>query len=213
MYKLPKYITADLEEVYEFMQAHPFITLTTNGKDGFPVATHVPVLFEKKEDKIFLYCHVMRDTEHAAALMENKKALCIFSGAHSYVSASWYEKKNVGSTWNYKAVHAAGILRILNKQELFSQLKSLTEKYETGRSGESLIENMEEAYVEKMMYAIVGFEIELVSIPHVFKLSQEKSAKDIDNIQKHLNEIGNDAAVVANDMEKARLYSSTKNKN
>lgn len=195
------------------MKAHPFITLTTNGKDGFSVATHVPVLFEKKEDKIFLYCHVMRNTDHAAALLENKKALCIFTGAHSYVSASWYEKKNVGSTWNYKAVHATGILSILNNQELFSQLKSLTEKYETGRSGESFIENMEKEYVDKMMLAIVGFEIELVSIPHVFKLSQEKSAKDIDNIQKHLNEIGNDAAVVANDMEKARHYTGTKIKN
>ncbi|MEO7210160.1 MAG: FMN-binding negative transcriptional regulator [Chitinophagaceae bacterium] len=204
MYKLPKYITADFEEVYEFMQAHPFITLTCNGAEGFPLVTHVPVLFEKKAGKIFLLCHVMRDTDHAAALVESKKAVCIFSGAHSYVSASWYEKKNVGSTWNYKAVHATGILRILNKDELFSQLKKLTAKYETSRSGESLIENMEKEYVEKMMLAIVGFEIEIVSIPHVFKLSQEKSEKDYKNIQKHLMELGNDAAVVANYMEHAK---------
>ncbi len=204
MYKLPKYITAGFEEVYEFMQAHPFIVLTCHGPDGFPVVTHVPVLFEKKDEKIFLNCHVMRDTDHAAALLENKKATCIFSGAHSYVSASWYEKKNVGSTWNYKAVHATGLLRILNKQELFSQLKRLTEKYETGRSGESQIENMEKEYVERMMFAIVGFEIELVSIPHVYKLSQEKSGKDFNNIQKHLMEIGNESATVAKDMEKTR---------
>lgn len=204
MYKLPKYITANFEEVYEFMQAHPFITLTCNGADGFPLVTHVPVLFEKKDGKIFLSCHVMRDTDHAVDLLENKKAVCIFSGAHSYVSASWYEKKNVGSTWNYKAVHATGVLRILNKEELFSQLKRLTEKYETGRSGESFIENMEKEYVEKMMCAIVGFEIELITIPHVFKLSQEKSEKDFDNIQKHLMQIGDESAVVANDMGIAR---------
>lgn len=204
MYKLPKYITANFEEVYEFMQAHPFITLTCNGADGFPLATHVPVLIEIKNEKIFLQCHVMRDTDHAKSLLEIKKAVCIFSGAHSYVSASWYEKKNVGSTWNYKAVHATGVLRILNKEDLFSQLKRLTEKYETGRSGKSLIENMEKEYVEKMMDALVGFEIELKTIPHVFKLSQEKSEKDFDNIAKHLMKIGDESEVVANDMEKAR---------
>lgn len=205
MYKLPKYITAEFEEVVAFMQAHPFIIITCMGSNDFPVATHVPVLLEKKENKIFLQCHVMRGTDHADALLKNTKALCIFSGAHSYVSASWYEKKNVGSTWNYKAVHATGILRVLNCEELVTQLTKLTEKYEGGQSGESLVENMEKGYVEKMMQAIVGFEIELTAIPHVFKLSQEKSAKDFDNIQNQLRAQKNaDAAIVADDMMKAR---------
>lgn len=204
MYKLPKYTTAAFEEVYEFMQAHPFIIISCMGTNGFPVATHIPVLLKNKEDKIFLQCHVMRGTDHAEALLENKKVLCIFTGAHSYVSASWYDKKNVGSTWNYKAVHATGVLRILNTEELLTQLTKLTEKFEATQTGESLVANMEKEYVEKMMKAIVGFEIELTAIQHVFKLSQEKSEKDFDNIQKQLRAQKNyDALTVADDMEKA----------
>jgi len=206
VYQLPQYITAGFEEVFAFMQAHPFILLTCNGKNGYPHATHVPVLMEIKEEKLFLACHVMKNTDHANAIMANRDILCIFSGANSYVSASWYDKKNVGSTWNYKAVHALGSIRIYDEVELLEHLTKLTRKYETGHSGESLVENMDKNYVDKMMQAIMGIEIEINTISHVFKLSQEKSEKEFEHIQQHLFEKGNESAQVAKDMEEIKQH-------
>ena len=50
--------------------------------------------------------------------IKNPNALVIFSGAHTYVSASWYENKQIASTWNYQAVQASGTMRF--QDEVFS---------------------------------------------------------------------------------------------
>ena len=39
-----------------------------------------------------------------------------FHGAHTYVSASWYSNQHIGSTWNYQAVHAHGILNFKDER-------------------------------------------------------------------------------------------------
>ena len=60
---------------------------------------------------------------------ENGKVLAIFSGAHSYVSSSWYDYEEV-PTWNYLAVHLEGKIEILNEEQKLLHLENLTNKYE-----------------------------------------------------------------------------------
>ena len=103
-------------DVIAYMQAHPFITLCGCNARGIPVATHVPVLIEDRNGKIYLLAHVMRDQEHTKAFEINSNVLAVFSGAHTYVSASWHKSQPVASTWNYQAVHAQGTLHLPMKQ-------------------------------------------------------------------------------------------------
>ena len=54
------------------------------------------------------------------------------------------------------------------------------------------------------MKAIVGFEIEVTSLEHVFKLSQNRDEKSYHNIIDHLKAEGSEAAEVAKAMEERK---------
>ena len=201
MYNLPHFKANNQQEVIDFMHAHPFITLCGCDENNKPVATHVPVLMEERNEKIFLRAHIMRNQKHAKAFEHNKKVLAIFSGAHTYVSASWYSNKHIGSTWNYQAVHAHGILNFKDENFLHNLLTQLTEKFENNPYSPSLIQKLDEHYVSTMMKAIVGFEIEITAIEHVFKLSQNRDEKSYENIIEQLQKGSEDAKQVALTMQ------------
>ncbi|PWT70864.1 MAG: hypothetical protein C5B59_19510 [Bacteroidetes bacterium] len=202
MYNIPYFKAGDEKEVIAFMHAHPFIILCGADPLGQPVATHVPVLFEERDNKLFLRAHVMRKQDHTLAFGDNQKVLAIFYGPHTYVSASLYENKQIASTWNYQAVHAKGVLKFLNEDGLLQIITDLTEKFENNPHSPSLVQKMDKEYVSRMMQAIIGFEIEIQSIEHVFKLSQNRDEKSYHNIHDSLSSGDPDAKAIAAEMKK-----------
>lgn len=201
MYNLPYFKASDEKEVIDFMHNNPFIILCGADNDGKPAATHVPVLFEERDNKLFLLAHVMKKQSHTEAFKKNPNVLAIFHGRHSYVSASWYENKTTASTWNYQAVHAHGILRFLNEDGLLNVITKLTEKFENNPHSPSLVQKLDKDYVKNLMQAIIGFEIEITNVEHVFKLSQNRDQKSYDNIIHHLSEQDDDAKAIAKTMQ------------
>ncbi|HLX93707.1 MAG TPA: FMN-binding negative transcriptional regulator, partial [Puia sp.] len=193
MYDVPYFKAGHEKEVLEFMQDHPFIVLCGAGKDLRPVATHIPVLFERRDEKLFLLAHAMKKQVHTRVYEENPNVLAIFYGPHTYVSASWYDKKTIASTWNYQAVHASGTLKFVDENGLRNILTRLTEKFENDPQSPALVDKMEKEYVDKMMQAIVGFEIEIMVVEHVFKLSQNRDEKSYNNIIRELENGKSDA--------------------
>lgn len=202
MYDISYFKASDQKDVIAFMHAHPFVILCGVDVEGKPVATHVPVLLEKRGDKLYLLAHVMRKQEHTVAFEHNQHVLAIFSGASSYVSASWYDNKQVASTINYQAVHAKGILKFVDDEQLHNILTRLTEKFEHNPHSPALVQHMDDAYVHKLMAAIIAFEIEIQSVEHVFKLSQNHKEVNYDSIASHLAEQNSDAKELAEAMAK-----------
>ncbi len=200
MYNLAHFKAASEQEVVSFMHAHPFITLCGVDSEGKPVATHIPVLLEQRDDKLYIQAHIMRKQDHTLAFEQNPNVLAIFSGAHTYVSASVYSNPQSASTWNYQAVHAKGTLRFLDDAGLHSLLTNITDHFEHNPHSPSLVDKMPDGYVTNMMKAIVAFEIEITSIEHVFKLSQNRDAKSYENIIHHLNQGDSEAKGVASTM-------------
>ena len=104
MYNLSYYKEDDQEAVKQLMIQNPFAMLIGVDENQRPVATQVPILVEDREAKLFLLGHVMRKSDHQLAFEKNSNALVIFTGPHTYVSASWYSNQQTASTWNYIAV-------------------------------------------------------------------------------------------------------------
>ncbi|MFI5123970.1 MAG: FMN-binding negative transcriptional regulator [Chitinophagales bacterium] len=203
MYNIPYFKAENPAEVIDFMKENPFAVLCGINETGIPVATHLPLLLEERDNKLFLQGHSMKKQDHTDAYYRNPNVLAIFSGAHSYVSASWYRKQQVASTWNYQAVHVTGLLRILDEQALHAILTRVTGTFESADSP-SLVEHMDPEYVAQMMKAIVAFEIEVTAIEHVFKLSQNRDAHSYHNIMTHLREGDPDAQKIAQIMEEKK---------
>ncbi|MBA4139344.1 MAG: FMN-binding negative transcriptional regulator [Segetibacter sp.] len=204
MYNIPYYKADDDRQVLEFMQKNSFVILTGCDAENKPVATHVPVLVEEREGKVFLVGHVKRQADHHKAFVQNANVLVIFTGPHAYVSASWYNNQKQASTWNYLTVHAKGALRFLDEEALVNVLKRTTAHFENNPDSPSLVEHLDPAYVERLMKAIVAFEIEVKDIDHVFKLSQNRDEESYRSIVSQLQKGDNEAKQVAEMMQQRK---------
>lgn len=202
MYNISYFKENDPAVVIGFMKENPFVTLCGCDVDSKPVATHVPVLFSERDGKLFLQAHIMRKQDHTVAFEQNQNVLAIFHGPHTYVSASWYEDKHSGSTWNYMVAHARGTMRFMDEKALYDLLTRLTDKFENNPHSPSLVKHLSDEYVTGMMKAIVAFEIEVTSIENVFKLSQNRNEKSYQNIINELEKRDGDNKVIADIMKK-----------
>lgn len=196
MYNLPYFKANNDQQVIDFMKAHPFVMLIAKG-EAYPVATQVPVLFAERDGKLVLRAHIMRKTDHHLALEKDANVLVVFSGDHAYVSASWYTNKQQGSTWNYRSVHAQGKLRFTGPDELLQLLTDLTDTFENNPESPSLVKHLPDDYMQSLMKAIVGIEIEIMDIQHVFKLSQNRDKQSFENIVTELEKGDADAKAMA----------------
>ncbi len=190
--------------VIEFMKRHPFAMLT--GCSGLePVATQVPLLFEKRGEKLFLLGHMMRRQDHQLAFEINPQVLAVFTGPNCYVSATWYSDPNQASTWNYMSVHARGSLRFLDEKGLEAVMQRLTLHFENGEASSSTVfENLPQSYRARLTKSIIAFEIEVNSIDNVFKLSQNRDKESYDRIVGQLRQRDHDAQLIANEMVRRR---------
>jgi transcriptional regulator len=170
----------------DFIHAHSFATLISVNTEGVPIATHIPIELQTKSDgQPILRGHLSRANPHAKILQTTTQALALFTGAHTYISSSWYEQENV-STWNYSAVHVYGQVKILTDEELLASLEHLTARYESGVENPLYVSAMTAEKVRKEMRGIIGFEISLDDVQAKAKLSQNRSDQDYKHIVQAL---------------------------
>jgi transcriptional regulator len=184
MYKLPYFTEENEELVYDFMQKNSFAIITGINEDR-PVATHVPLDIKKTGERIIFTGHMMKNTDHHRAFAQNENVLVIFTGAHCYVSASWYVKKEVASTWNYIDVHAHGTIKFTDEEGTRKIIENLTGQYELPESP-AAFNKLPVEYVDRLVKAIIGFTIEVSAIENVFKLSQNHEIKTRESIIENL---------------------------
>ncbi|MCW3085647.1 MAG: FMN-binding negative transcriptional regulator [Bacteroidetes bacterium] len=179
MYIPSYYQEKDEAQLLGFMTAHNFANLISSSNNS-PTATHLPFVIEKRGDKVFLVSH-MAKANLQWQLFPEAELLIIFQGPHAYISPTHYEKKQNVPTWNYIAVHAYGKAKIIDKQEDVLNLMERTihnfekEFYEQWKQ-------LSPEYVNGMLKAIVAFEIEVTKLEGKFKLSQNKTKHEQQNI-------------------------------
>ncbi len=206
MYNYPHYKEHDKEKIISFMKDHPFITLIGSDKNGRIEATQIPVLVEQREGKIFIYGHIAKKSDHHYAFEENPNVLALFTGPHTYVSGTWYTgNPQQASTWNYISIHARGQIKFLDETFLIELLKKLSLHFENNNTESSTIyDNLPADYKEKLIKAILAFELEVTEMDNVHKLSQNRDEKSYDNIVHQLKRQEGDAREIGDLMEKRK---------
>ncbi|MBL0342318.1 MAG: FMN-binding negative transcriptional regulator [Bacteroidetes bacterium] len=203
MYNLPYYKEHNELVIKEFIERYPFAFLTGCDSQNIPVATQIPVFIEEQDGKKILRGHIMKNTDHHKAFLHNENVLVVFTGHHSYVSATWYSNPHQASTWNYMSVHVKGIVRFLDDDALIDVMRKVTLHFENYNPESSTIfDNLTPEYTQRLLHAIVAFEIEIKEMDTVFKLSQDRDAKSYENIIERLSEQGESGKVIAAEMQK-----------
>lgn len=195
------YKNENQEEIKKFLQENSFGILInqTNGKLW---ATHIPLeLDTNKEGKAILLGHISKENPQWKGFTDNDQVLAIFSGPHSYISSSWYDHENV-PTWNYIAVHVYGKIKIIEGEAVIESLKKLVDKYEQHSENPVRVEDLSKKTMIQTR-GIVAFEIEIEEIQATKKMSQNRDAKNYQNIISELEKTNkNESIAVANEMKK-----------
>lgn len=185
---IPKYYQMnDFEKIKDFMIKNNFITIVTNN-ESIPIATHLPINIEDKGDALFITGHFAKANKQWQTIDGNENVLIIFHGPHAYISSTWYEKEDV-PTWDYQSIHAYGQGNLLSEDELIEDLSNLLNRYERDRINGSTWDNMTEK-TKRQIKGIVGFKVKVEKIDAAYKLSQNRSELDKENIIKNLYEHG-----------------------
>ena len=203
MYSLPYHKEKNELVIKEFIAKYPFAFLTGSDADRKPVATQLPVFIEETNGRKILRGHIMKNTDHHKAFLQNPHVLVVFTGHHTYVSGTWYSNPYTPSTWNYMSVHAKGSIRFLDDDALVDALRMTSLHFENyNQQSSTIYDNLPVDYTQRLMKAIVAFEIEVTAMDTVFKLSQDRDAVSYDNIIKRLRQQGESGQVIADEMEK-----------
>ena len=183
MYLPPHFAVTDPEALHQLMQAHPLGALITCGEGGLD-ANHLPFEFDGAQGAHgVLRAHGARHNPRGQEVKDGDEVLVIFRAAEGYISPSWYPGKQVHHqqvpTWNYAVVHAHGRIRVRDDARFVRRLlATLTRTHEAGESIPWKMADAPRDYLETMVQAVVGIEIEVERLVGKFKLGQNKETAD-----------------------------------
>ena len=189
-----------LDVLQALVRRHPFGLLVTQGTDG-PIANGVPFLLDPDGAGGLgtLRGHVARANPVWREAATDVPSLVVFQGPDAYVSPSWYPAKaehgKVVPTWNYVMVQARGRLRAIDDPAWLLQLVTrLTERHEGPRSAPWAVGDAPADFVQSLLRAIVGIELELTALTGKWKVTQNRSAADRAGVVGGLQADGGEAA-------------------
>ena len=175
----PDHFTArDRAAVSRLIHDHPFATLVTPAAVE-PCVSHLPLLLVSDcEPHGTLLGHFARANPHARQASA-QPSIAVFHGPHAYVSPTWYaEPETAVPTWNYAAVHAHGVLQLVEDAgEARAILDALVQRFEATRPAPWTFA-MPARQRDALVAAIVPFRMRIKRIEAKFKLSQNRSAAD-----------------------------------
>ena len=114
MYVPKHFEAADVAWCHDLMRREPFAILVGVGRGRRPVRD--PPAGAARRDAGAprqLLGHVARPNPQWQLFAPDRPVLVVFPGAHAYVSPSLYAQHPSVPTWNYVAVHAYGVPRVI----------------------------------------------------------------------------------------------------
>ena len=195
MYTPSAFAEARPEVLHALLREHPLASLVSQSSSGLEAA-HLPLLYFPEEGECgVLRGHIARANRQWETMTPGSEVLAIFLGPQHYVSPGWYPSKyehgKVVPTWNYVAVHAHG--RVTVKQEaawLLENVRALTEAQEAAQERPWSVTDAPPDFIDGLLRAIVGIEIEITRLEGKWKTSQNRGTADRAGVANGLSALG-----------------------
>ncbi len=164
--------------LHELMVKYPLASLIAYSATGIEV-NHIPFFLNKSKGKLSLQGHIAKANPLWKLIKDKSQVLLVFHGPNCYISPNYYptkkEQGKVVPTWNYVAVHVKGLLSYRFDTEFkLDMLNNLTIQHEQNQDKPWSITDAPMQYIQRMLAAIVGLEIEILSITGKWKVSQNQ---------------------------------------
>jgi transcriptional regulator len=195
MYVPAEFEETQIEVLHELIKQYPLGILLTNGQSGLD-ANHLPFELDTEAAELgVLHAHVARKNPVWQDVQDGDEVLVVFRAGDAYISPQWYPSKQEHHqqvpTWNYRVIHAHGKVKIRDDERYVRGVVArLTRTHEAMQAEPWKMSDAPKDYIETMLKAIVGIEIEITKIQGKSKLGQNKEHRDIVGVAHALSTIG-----------------------
>ncbi len=202
MYLPPHFAETRLEELHRIIRENPLGMLVTHSAKGLD-ANHIPFELEAASGTpAILQAHVARANPLWTEFGDGADVMVVFRGTHGYISPSWYPSKQQTHrhvpTWNYEVVHAHGRLSVMDDERFVRSIVArLTRRHEAAEPTPWKMGDAPRDYIDQMLQAIVGIEVQVMRLEGKRKLGQNRDAGDLEGAVHALDERGNHALASA----------------
>lgn len=185
---LPAHFTMSNDEAWQIISEVGAGTLVISASTGLESA-YAPV--SVSADRQHLYSHLAKANHWWREIRTGDEVLALFVGASAYVSPLYYpsraENPHVVPTWNYVLVQVRGRALIHDDADWkLEQVRSLTARFEDPHDPPWRVDDMDEDFRSRQISAIIGIEIEVLSVEAKGKLSQNRPLVDRASVEAHL---------------------------
>lgn len=176
----------DSAVLHELIAKYPLASLVTYSPTGIEV-NHIPFfltnsteqLHGNSNEKPTLQGHIAKANPLWQNVKDKSEVLLVFHGPNCYISPNYYptkkEQDKAVPTWNYVAVHVKGLMSYRYDEAFkLEMLNNLTFQHEQSQEKPWSIKDAPEHYIQRMLPAIVGLEIEMLSFTGKWKVSQNQ---------------------------------------
>lgn len=194
MYTPKHFQENDLKAAHDVIAAYPFAIVCISHEGGLDVV-HVPVILDRDVGEFgHLHFHVAKQNLIWKAFDGTQEAVVIFSGPHAYISADWYEGKNLVPTWNYVAVHATGAPSVISEEHNAAHIDALAAQEEAHLAPKPpwTSDKVDPDFHKRMMGGIVGLTMPINKLEAKAKLSQNRSDEQKSGVIQGLRNRGGD---------------------
>lgn len=183
MYNPSHFVESRKDVLHDLVSSYPLGALITHGSNGLD-ANHIPFELDSAVGEFgTLRAHVARQNDVWQAVNSGDEVLVVFRAEEAYISPNWYPSKHEFHkqvpTWNYRVVHAHGRLTIHDDERYVRGLVArLTRRHEASQPAPWKMGDAPQDYIDTMLKAIVGIEIDITRLVGKFKLGQNREARD-----------------------------------
>ena len=174
-------------ELLAFMRANSFPILVT-GTGGVLHASHLPITAHEQGARIVIDMHMAKNNPQWREFLDDE-VMILFAGPHAYISPRLYEEQERVPTWNYAAVHAYGVPKVIaDRKEKSESQRRLIESLDPQWLPK--FDALRQEYVDMMLDGIVNFTIPVSRLETRWKLSQNRGKREMELIAAALEKSG-----------------------
>ena len=204
MYRPPAFVVDDIPVLHDVIRSRIFVTLAA-AVDGAVQFAYAPGIVDPDNGSRGGIRYHLAAANPLAKLADGARVSMSLIAADAYVSPDWYRTTVTVPTWNYIAVEGEGMARRTSREELRQLVVDLSAQEEEKLHPKEpwLIGKVPAARIEALLNGIAGFTLSFARLQGKFKLSQDKTPKDIAGVISALDARGDGASVaVAREMKR-----------
>lgn len=186
MYIPDQFKSENSDDYRQLIRSNP-LALLISQQTGILELAELPLVLEQQDEASdYLSGHLARKNPVAESLHIGQKFSCVFRGPNAYISPTWLEPGAV-PTWNYITLQLQLVVEdIIEAADLWLQLQDHALHYDQQLQPQ-WFDNFNAERRDRLLSAIVGVRFGILDIESRFKLSQNRSDDERQNIIKQLN--------------------------